>query len=132
MTWNARHGAGAVAQPFAEQILRFDPDTAIITDFPNNNDGQTIKDILTSGGLSHYSGVDTPTRENSVLIASKLPFSSIQGRRVTDITGTEGHWGHGMTDNYKNTCLFSAWIRAQSKISYYILKKGVDNSLPTW
>ncbi len=78
MTRNARHGGGARAQPFAEQILRFDPDTVIITEYRNNAAGQTIKDIISSGGLCHHSDVDTPPRENTVLAASKLPFSSKQ------------------------------------------------------
>ena len=78
MTWNARHGGGARAQAFAEQILRFDPDIVVITEFRNNAAGQTIKDIISSGGLSHHSDVDIPPRKNSVLVASKLPFSSEQ------------------------------------------------------
>jgi len=78
MTWNARHGGGARAQAFAEQILEFDPDIVVITEFRNNAAGQTIKDIISSGGLSHHSDVDIPPRKNAVLVASKLPFSTRQ------------------------------------------------------
>ena len=75
MTWNARHGGIVIAQRFAEQILRFDPDIVIITDFRNNAAGQTIKEIISSGGLSRHSDVGTLLCENSVLLSSKLPFS---------------------------------------------------------
>ena len=75
MTWNARHGGIVIAQRFAENILRFDPDIVIITDFRNNAAGQTIKEIISSGGLSRHSDVGTPLCENSVLLSSKLPFS---------------------------------------------------------
>ncbi len=78
MTWNVLDGGGARAQSIAEQILRFDPDTVIITEFRNNAAGQTIKNVLFSGDLSRHSDIDTPPRENSVLVASKLPFSSKQ------------------------------------------------------
>ncbi|WP_417693436.1 endonuclease/exonuclease/phosphatase family protein [Roseibium sp.] len=76
-TWNIKHGGGGTKGrqvPVAEQLLKFDADILVVTEFRPNASGAYITDQLQQAGysLTHPGG---PEKANSVLIGSRSPIT---------------------------------------------------------
>lgn len=89
MLWNARHGGGRRALRFAERALSYDIDVIVVTEFRNNEAGNQIRSVLSSGGLIHQSKNDAAPKTNSVLVAA---ISEFQDLTVPGL-GSETHRG---------------------------------------
>ena len=74
LTWNIRSGGGSRVGAIVEELERLAPDLIALTEVTSTNLGR-LRDALAGQGLEHIATTCSDGRTNSVLVASRLPFT---------------------------------------------------------
>lgn len=78
-TWNLQHGGGKRIQRILDTLgLHQEVDVFILTEFRNNQNKMLLEGALEDLGFLYQRSLQVEARVNSVLVASKQPFSSQQ------------------------------------------------------
>src|ERR1041385_1594809 len=78
ITQNIRHGGGRRIPGLLEYLVGLSPDVLVITEFHENAGGAILRHGLFKHSLVHQASSEPPPGSNGVLIASRLPFETIQ------------------------------------------------------
>ena len=74
MLWNIRFGGGRRVSDILKVIADHAPDVTVLAEFMNNNNGIGLRAGLRRQGLKFQAAPNAPSRELSVLIASRRKF----------------------------------------------------------
>ncbi len=75
LSWNILQGGGKRANQIADAIIETKPDIAVLQEFRNGKSAAVILDACQSLGLSHVHKASADARKNTVMLASRFPFS---------------------------------------------------------
>ncbi len=76
VAWNIQAGGGSRILPIIKSIVSSQSNILVLSEFRNNNSGIRIRNRLLAAGYRHQAVTAPSKNDNSVLIASSLPFSS--------------------------------------------------------
>ena len=75
LSWNIQQGGGLRYVKILKAIEEEKPHILVFSEYRNNKTGELIKKDLTKKGYIHQLFPETSKQKNSVLIASKVPFT---------------------------------------------------------
>jgi exonuclease III len=75
-SWNIRQGGGTRVTAIVETITKANAHVLVLSEYRNNPRGEEIIRRLKSAGFSQFQTTDSAANENSVIIASRLPFQA--------------------------------------------------------
>lgn len=75
-TLNLRHGGGSRADKIIATLSTLTSDIIVLTEFRNNEYGETIKHALTKFGFTNFYQTNAIAKLNTVLIACRQPFQT--------------------------------------------------------
>jgi len=76
LSWNILQGGGSRVTGILKFIAKQSPQIIVLSEFKNNEKGKQIRNGLLQINYLHQAIGETPNEENTVLVASKLPFHS--------------------------------------------------------
>jgi exodeoxyribonuclease III len=74
LNWNIRSGGGTRVPAIAGAINALNPDIVVLTEFRIGPKGTLLLSKLNEQGFSHHASTSAATNENTVHVASKIPF----------------------------------------------------------
>lgn len=75
-SWNIQAGGGSRVLSIVKAIAKSKSNIVALSEFRNNDSGNTLRNYLLKSGYRHQAVTHSKRNENSVLIASTLPFNS--------------------------------------------------------
>jgi len=76
LSWNILQGGGSRITGILKFIAQQNPQIIVLSEFKNNEKGKLLRNGLLQLNFLHQAVGETPNEENTVLVASKLPFHS--------------------------------------------------------
>lgn len=136
LSWNIQAGGGSRIMPLLKSIKESNSNIVTLSEFRNNTSGLLIRNGLLKAGFRYQVVTDSKPNENSVIIASNIPFSSrlypladpkYSGNIVTAEFGAFNLMGVYMPHKKKHI-LFKTAREALSKSSVPFILAGDFNS----
>jgi exodeoxyribonuclease III len=73
LVWNIRHGGGERTPRILGVVEKHHPDVVVLTEFRNNQRGETIREWLADKGFVSMFSPECEPRINTLLVASRAP-----------------------------------------------------------
>lgn len=77
LSWNIRQGGGSRVDSIVAEIAGSESHVVVLSEFRNNARGEAIIKGLKAAGYTQFLKSEAARNENSVLIASQLPFAGL-------------------------------------------------------
>jgi exonuclease III len=76
LSWNIQAGGGSRILPILRKIAESKSNIVVLSEFRNNASGYKIRSGLLNVGYRYQAVTASPSNDNSVIVASNIPFSS--------------------------------------------------------
>jgi exodeoxyribonuclease-3 len=87
ITWNIKHGGGQRVDRILASVLAHEPQTVVLTEFRENDNGRRIREALAKAGLAHQSSAGSEPQKNAVLVCATESFT--EERPLREMSGCE-------------------------------------------
>ena len=78
ISWNIQHGGGTRVADILRCIAGYEPDVLVLVEFRQGKGGRAIRSALAHLGMTERTVASAGSMQNSVLIASRQPFSALE------------------------------------------------------
>ncbi len=126
LSWNIRQGGGTRVSPIVSAVLQHDAHAVVLSEFRNSQRGDAICSSLRDAGYQHQQRSAAARNENSVLVASRIPF---RGRDVSDSVEVYPH--NVVCAEFDAFDLFGVYLPHKKKHTWFdVLLEEVERDQP--
>ncbi len=88
ISWNVRHGGGNRVAAIIDSLAAYEADVIVLVEFHQGPTGQALRFALDRLGFKNQATAPAGLKQNSVLVAARLPFAPLV---LPGISESDGH-----------------------------------------